>query len=157
MAKPSERSFPTATTVLIILVVLAGFIPAFYINSGGDESKTLTLERNNITTIDSHLTISFENTSGPSIRVDMTDVTTGEAQSQTLDSPGGMTNFSFDNGNVSVYYTRYISESRVTLMVGTPVTYGWSNTQIAFLGSIGLLIIALFTYIIFTLLREEDS
>lgn len=148
MARKSLETFPLSTAFILFVVVMAGLVPAILVSVGDYQSTTIELNESETTAVKSPLSATLNDVSNTSINVSILDTQTSEIDSATLINERETKDVMLRNSSISITYTEDIETNQAIITVESPTTYSWSDMQIAFAGSIGIIICVFFLYLI---------
>lgn len=153
-----KRTFPMipAIAIILFLVIMAGFIPALFAQSGGEQTSTLSLNTGETETIkppiETRLTNvtmrTINNESHRAINVCVIDQNTGNVAHTGLMNLTETSIVQLSNEDISVNWIIHSGSDAAVVSYSYPSTYGMGGIQFSLVRSMGVLLLIIFIYII---------
>lgn len=157
MPSIQRPSWPVVATLMIILVLLGGFIPAIFTNTQGNEIESFQQTEGETVVLKAPLEATLISVDQNPSRVNVTliDTETGDLVTTGELDEGQTANLTLRGNTISVQYIEAIDNNEAVLRYTYPVFYEWDQTTVAFVGVIAVIILLLFLYMIFLLIQPE--
>lgn len=146
---PLSGSRPDALIVIIlILVILSGFIVAYYDHTTGEStySTELSVNESKIVTTPLETTLQFTGDSG--VIISLRDIQTQETNVTGLIPYEESDTVTLRSQEITVSFVQDKPDTDVVIEYELSSTYSWDNITVLFVSSVGVIVLGLFVYMI---------
>lgn len=157
MARFEKPSWPAVAVIMILLIILAGFVPATYTATNGQDSETHTLEEGESITLHAPLSTTLTTVTNTQANVTLVDTQTGDTATTGLLNESETSTLTLRNESINLTYAEDIGNNQAIILYEYPSLYQMNDTARAYINVVAVIVLVLFLYLILTLIQTEAN